>query len=741
MKISMKKRLKKAVSVVLTAATIIGSIHIGDVTAYALTPQSGMIRSSGELVETKASASPDAQKVSSLEHGKPVDVQEEVTGTDGAIWYKIAYYTNKGTVKKYAYCPSSNIRLDENAPIVTTGTANANAPLMAVPGRYSNTQYQLGTIPQGTKLYVTDEEDYSGGMYRVYGTVDGTRVTGWMKSSYLTKDAVPDIPTDITYEDYLRSLGFPESYIKPLAVLHAQYPEWVFTPVFTELDWNTVIAEESIKARSLVQTSADDAKKSTAASEYNWYTNTWTIRDSNGWVSAHPDYIAYCMDPRNFLTEPYIFMFESLSYSQAHNIEGVTAILKGTFMVNDVEDTDQTILNYANAFMTIGAAVGVSPYHLASRVRQEQGTAGTSALISGTYAGYEGYFNYFNHGAYGTPTSLLIQRGLTYAKNQGWDTRYKSLLGGSEIIAKKYIAVGQDTLYFQKFDVIAQGGLYNHQYMQNIDAAISESKGVAKAYTDKNQAFVFKIPVYLNMPESAVQFTASGNRNNYLSSLQVSGAELTPTFDGANTEYTVIVDATVDTVNVSATPVVSASRISGTGSYQLKTGENYIAVTCTSQSGESKIYKITVVKEAPEMAEYTIGSDIYVLGEYITGVEPGTSAADFLNGFSCEGAVLKVINADGTDETGLVGTGDRLAVYVNGEAVETKTIIIYGDVSGDGKITMLDLVRVNRHVLKISSLSGLPLYAADVSREGKVTMLDLVRINRHVLKIAEISQK
>ena len=140
-------------------------------------------------------------------------------------------------------------------------------------------------------------------------------------------------------------------------------------------------------------------------------------------------------------------------------------------------------------------------------------------------------------------------------------------------------------------------------------------------------------------------------------------------------------------------------------------------------------------------AEYTLSSDIYVLGDYITGVEPGTSAADFLNGFVCEGAQLKVVNADGTDETGTVGTGDRLAVYVNGAVVEIRDIIIYGDISGDGAITILDLVRLNRHTLNISSLSGTQLLAADVNRNGSVNIQDLVMVNRHTLGIAAISQK
>lgn len=746
MKLSMKKTIQKALAVLLIVVSVCGLMDTGNSIIYADVGDSGMIYSyDGELVETIADV-PSGEHVSNLEHGKPVKVIGEKTDSSGNLWYQLEYYISKGTTRKTGYCRSSNVRLDKSVVVTATGVANANMSLMAVPGRYSDTQYQVSTIPAGTKLYITDSDNYNGVMYRVYGDVNGSRVYGWVQSSYVTKDAIPDIPTDANYEQTLINQGFPASYARLLAILHEQYPNWVFVPVQTGLDWNTVIAEESKAGRNLIHKSSNDAKKSVASSEYNYYTNTWTIRDSSGWVTAHPDYIAYCMDPRNFLNAENIFMFESLSYSSTHNVAGVQAILKNTFMATDVVDTNSatgetSTLNYANTFMSIGAEVGVSPYHLASRIRQEQGTSGTSPLISGTYAGYPGVYNYFNYGAYGTPDSVLYANGLSYAQNQGWVSRYLSLLGGSKLLAANYINVGQDTLYFQKFNVVYKDKLYTHQYMTNVEAAISEGKSVASAYTDKSQAFVFEIPVYLNMPDAPVQFTASGNRNNYLSAINISGLSLTPTFDGAVTNYTAIVDSSIGSVSVSASPVVSTSKVSGTGSYNLNIGNNTINVTCTSQSGEARTYTITVVRMGMGSADYTLTSANYVIGEYITGVNPGTTVTDFISGFACEGGTVKVLNAAGAEKTGNVGTGDRLAVYVNGALVGLKDIVIYGDISGDGAVTIVDLVRLNRHTLNISKLSGSALAAADVNRNGSVNIQDLVMVNRHTLGIATISQK
>lgn len=745
MKYAFKNPTHKIIAFLLVIAMTIGVLHMEPIVSFAYTAQTGMIYSTDKsaLVETFYQASPNGSHARNFEYGKPVTVVDEVTGTDGAKWYKISY-TLKAGGEETSYCPASNVLLDKDAVVISQGTINSNeVNLRNQPGTSGTTV--LTKLTNGQKLEILDSTTVSGDLwYRVRTSVSNTSVIGWVISTYVN-EVLPDIEVDEEYEAYLVGIGFPESYAHSLAILHAQYPNWVFEPVKTGLDWDTVIAEESKAARNLIQTIRDDAMKSYASTEYNWYTNTWVIRDSSSWVTTHPDYIKYCMDPRNWLNATNIFMFESLSYSAAHNIAGVNAILKGTFMTKEVANGDGTMLNYANAFMEIAKLVNVSPYHLASRVRQEQGINGTSGLISGKYPGYEGYYNYFNHGAYGTG-NLVYTNGLTFAKNKGWNTRYKSLLGGSELIAKNYISVGQDTLYFQKFDVIEQGGLYVHQYMTNVEAAISESKTVAKAYTDKTQAFTFKIPVYENMPAEAVTFTASGNRNNYLKSLSVAGYSLTPSFDGAKTSYSLIVGNEVSSVRVSATPVVSKSTVSGTGTITLKVGENPIYINCKSESGDIKTYTLNVIREAgaeqPDAPQnYTLTSDKYTIGAYITGVAPETKAADFLAGFQCEGGTLKVLTAEGAEQTGAVGTGNKLAIYVDGALVATKEIVVYGDVNGDGRISMGDLVKINRHLLELSKLNGVYLAAGDVNHKNDgISMSDLVITNRHLLQLTTITQ-
>lgn len=288
--------------------------------------------------------------------------------------------------------------------------------------------------------------------------------------------------------------AFPGSYQADLRNLKNAHPNWTFVPMKTGLDFHTSVSKE-MGDKSLIQ-------KTNANVEKGWVGDS--CPSESGWNYATQPAVAYHMDPRNFLTETYIFQFEQLTFNESYHTESaVQTFLNGTFMKGTLPD-DSAGRTYAKAFFEIGKDRRLSPIHLASRVYQEQGQ-GTSGLISGTYPGYEGYYNFFNVGVNGSSTAEKIVKGLTYAKEKGWNTRYKSLEGGAATIGNNYILKGQDTLYLEKFNVNKNSpyGVYEHQYMQNIQAPRSESTTTKRMYENAgslNNAFVFKIPVFDNMP-------------------------------------------------------------------------------------------------------------------------------------------------------------------------------------------------------------------------------------------------
>ena len=314
---------------------------------------------------------------------------------------------------------------------------------------------------------------------------------------------------------------FPSSYQGYLRELSRKHPNWKFTALYTNLDWNYVINNENVFGKNLVPKNYSDNWKNTKPGEYN-------VEVDREWVDASRKAVEYCMDPRNFLNEVRIFQFETLSYDEhTNNLEGIEKILYGTEFYNrkvSYLDANGNNINmnekYSNLILKAGQISKVSPYHLASRIKQEVGPFLTHNSISGTVDGFKGLYNFYNIGATSSAEPLgAIKNGLRFSKDgKGasseiknkylipWNTKEKAITGGAIFIGASYINVGQNTIYLQKFDVNDErsNSLFWHQYMTNVLAPYSESQSIYKGYQkigllDSKMSFI--IPVYENMPQ------------------------------------------------------------------------------------------------------------------------------------------------------------------------------------------------------------------------------------------------
>ncbi|MCR5608880.1 MAG: cadherin-like beta sandwich domain-containing protein [Lachnospiraceae bacterium] len=459
------------------------------------------------------------------------------------------------------------------------------------------------------------------GWYKVEFSYNNKTLTGYVCADYVK--IAENVEKDEAFEAKLNEQGFPESYKVLLRQLHKSHPNWEFRAFNTGLDWDTVIAKEGAVGINLIPNSKNIAWKSLDKGAYSYATDTFVPYDGSSWVTASKPVVAYYMDPRNFLYDSTIFEFELLSYHEGYQTKsGVEAILKNTAMFNkevpvvDINTNTQTTMLYSDIFMAAAKYSGVSPYHLASRVKQEVVTSKTtlSNSVSGTVEGFEGYYNYYNIGAYNSTVSLgAIKNGLNYAKNGTssastnasylipWTDPYRAIVGGAKFISASYIGRGQNTIYLEKFNVTNRS-TYNHQYMSNVQAAWSESVKVAEAYRQIDNydelPIVFSIPVYKNMPQSACSLPADAkNPNNWLKSLSVTDYALSPAFDvNKNQEYSIVVGSDVTSINIAATAVSSYAKVSGTGAVSIAPGNNKIEVSVTAQNGDVRKYVINVIR-------------------------------------------------------------------------------------------------------------------------------------------------
>ena len=118
--------------------------------------------------------------------------------------------------------------------------------------------------------------------------------------------------------------NFPDSYKPYLEELAKKHPNWTFVAVYTNLDWEYVIENETEFGKNLVPINYSDSWKNTTPGQYN-------VEIDSGWVDSSVQAVEYCMDPRNFLNEVRIFQFETLSYdSNTNNLNSIEKILYGT---------------------------------------------------------------------------------------------------------------------------------------------------------------------------------------------------------------------------------------------------------------------------------------------------------------------------------------------------------------------------------------------------------------------------
>lgn len=581
--------------------------------------------------------------------------------------------------------------------------------------------------------------------------------------------------------------------------LKKSHPNWTFTVLYTGLDWSNVIYKETsaLHGRSLVQNSSAGWTCPTCGS---------TPYDNGTWYCASPTTVSYYMDIRNWLSESYIFAFETLSYdSSTQTIDGVKKILSGTFMdrdsINyyDTEGNMQTInKSYAQIIMEAAAEAKVSPYHLASRVKQEQGSGGSS-LISGKYTytdgngntitDLRGYYNYFNIGASGGKSATIIRNGLNKAKSKGWTTPELAIKGGATFLAAEYIGNYQDCLYLEKYQVDSAGGLYSHQYMQNVSAPFSEGYTTYKAYRDMGMldySFNFIIPVYENMPTTVSPMpnsvamdivTENVKVTTAYSALKVrSSASSSSTLIGSLDKGTVVLRIEKATAmssdgrywdkvvyNTGSNLIVGyAARTDTDGSKYLTevedvitTNEKAITTTDVNLRNGPGLTGTTVKKTLPKDLEVSIidkigyeingyiwyrvkisdGTQGYLAAEYLTSNSISEDNYKIESNYIIVTPGMKINNIDGATTTSeKFSTG----IVITKENVDYNLVIL-GDSNGDGTINSADLLKVVKYLKGTTTLEGAYLRAADCNNDGTVNSADLLKVVKYLKETGSIT--
>lgn len=485
--------------------------------------------------------------------------------------------------------------------------------------------------------------------------------TGYVCGDYI------NFSTEGKYYNELRNAGFPESYLQALNSLKELHPNWIFSTYKTGIDFNTAVSKQSIVGKSYIQVTDPNGEDAVLLSldglSYNADTKTFNQMEAGGWYAANKATVAYYMDVRNFLNSRDIYMFEQTTYNENNQTSAaISSIFKNTALTNYIS-------SYVKAANSNGN--NISPTLLATRSRQEVIIAGGG--LSNSANGSKGYYNFYNLGSLSSCVNPVLC-GNNFAAGKGWTNAESAILGGASYINDNYVKRGQNTIYFQKFNVTGTS-TYANQYMTNIMAPKSESNYLFKGYTDASTIDAktyFVIPVYNNMPNTISALPTKINENDLNNADQSNSNE---------------------TNKLSISTIINGSGYRYSSSYVSKIGIGTTASTMISK-----------FKSMSNSAEIIITSD----SKQISGNEQ-------------------------------LGTGDIVKITNNGDTQKLR-VVVYGDTNGDGNVSVVDLLKIQKHILNTAQLQGSYKEAADTNKDGIVNVVDLLAVQKQILGTSQISQ-
>ncbi|MBF7019046.1 glucosaminidase domain-containing protein [Staphylococcus sp. 18_1_E_LY] len=415
-------------------------------------------------------------------------------------------------------------------PIGWVDTKNINtrnlSKAAAKKGNYvvKSTNSGLYAIPWGTKSQIiepsknlnnksftssksvfVDKDEY------VYGTVNNK--TGWIalkdlgvkaKTPVVKKPSTKAQPVDYTkakkqnfdYVVYNKTGYFYNSPTSKTAGSLNQYYSTIFASyeklVINGVTWyhgtlengkKVWIKESDLRKELVKYISTGQTLNQAASKQYGLSFKPQVQRVPGTWQNATLSEIKNAMDTAVLSkdsTQKYQFL--RLDKSQDISATNLNKLLQGKGILE----------GQGAAFKEAAKTYNINEVYLISHALLETGN-GTSTLANGgdvinnkvnTKANTK-YYNMFGIGAY---DSDAVRQGFIRAKQEGWNTVRKAIIGGAKFIANSYIHQGQNTLYKMRWNPSNPG---THQYATDVNWAKHNATRIKGFYDSMGQVGKF----------------------------------------------------------------------------------------------------------------------------------------------------------------------------------------------------------------------------------------------------------
>ena len=149
-------------------------------------------------------------------------------------------------------------------------------------------------------------------------------------------------------------------------------------------------------------------------------------------------------------------------------------------------------------------------------------------------------------------------------------------------------------------------------------------------------------------------------------------------------------------------------------------------------------YKDEVLKKFKLVNDYLEFDDDISVDEdnqYLFGISFDTTVNEMLEKIFTSGSItIYDKNMVEITDTNLVGTGSKLVVKTSEKTYEY-LFLLSGDVDGDGKLRLSDIMKIANYVYKNkNSLSDVYLLAADYDKNGSYNLQDIMKVANKVYK-------
>ena len=122
------------------------------------------------------------------------------------------------------------------------------------------------------------------------------------------------------------------------------------------------------------------------------------------------------------------------------------------------------------------------------------------------------------------------------------------------------------------------------------------------------------------------------------------------------------------------------------------------------------------------------GSTLSKDGTYLMGVALGKTVKDVISQFDNENLSIYDFKGNALSSSAKVGTGCIVKLTVNGKVVDSLTVIVKGDVTGEGAVDGTDYLRIKGEFIGTYKLEGAFAKAADVDGNENIDGTDYLRV-------------